>query len=253
VAGVDGGSVASMTWEESEYAAFVSAEMERLGDPRIARDKAAYMYGKRFQTMNPDLEQVDPFHGVQGAGVRLVEREIRERFKIETAADYVAAVTALWELPHREEKYLATAVAYRHKRFITFERLPLYRRMITEGAWWDLVDSVAPRCIGHLLKTDRARMGPELDRWIEDDDMWIRRSALIAHLKLKDETNEAQLFDHCRRTMYEPEFFIRKAIGWALRQYARTDPDAVRRFALEYRDVMSGLSFREATKHLTIQ
>ena len=241
-----------MAWESSEFAAFVSGEMDRLGDPRIARDKAAYMYGKRFQRMNPDGEGIDPFRGVQGPGLREIERSVRHRFPVTTADEYVAAVTMLWELPHREEKYLATAVAYRHKRFITFEQLPLYRRMIKEGAWWDLVDSVAPRCIGHLLLTDREQMGPELDRWIEDDDMWIRRSALIAHLKLKDETDEVQLFDHCRRTMHEPEFFIRKAIGWALRQHARTNPDGVREFALVHRDEMSGLSFREATKHLTI-
>ncbi len=241
-----------MSWTSSDLAVFVSAEMERLGDPRIAGEKAAYMYGKRFQKMNPDGEGVDPFRGVQGPGLREIERSVRHQFPVTTSDEYVAAVTTLWELPHREEKYLATAVAYRHKKLITFDRLPLYRRMITEGAWWDLVDSVAPRCIGHLLKTDRDRMGPELDRWIEDEDMWIRRSALIAHLKLKDDTDEAQLFDHCRRTMHETEFFIRKAIGWGLRQYARTNPEGVKAFALEHRNEMSGLSFREATKHLEV-
>ena len=239
-----------MSWKASELAAFVVGEMERLGDPRIARDKAAYLYGKRFQKMNPNGEGVDPFHGIQGPGLREIERSVRQRFPVTTTGEYVAAVATLWERPHREEKYLATAVASRHKKFMTFEQLPLYRRMITEGAWWDLVDSVAPSCIGHLLETDRSRMGPELDRWIEDDDMWMRRSALIAHLKLKDATDEAQLFDHCRRTMHETEFFIRKAIGWALRQHARTNPNGVKAFVLKHRSDMSGLSFREATKHL---
>jgi len=241
-----------MTWEPAELAAYVADSFAALADPEVAAGQTSYMYGRRFQAMNPAMEGADPFYGVKTAGTRSIERDIRSRFPITTGEEYTRAVNTIWLLPHREEKHLATAVASRYVTFITFDRLPLYRRLIVEGAWWDLVDSVAPTCIGHLLRTDRARMGPELDRWIDDDDMWIRRSALICHLKHKAETDEEQLFAHCLRRMDETEFFIRKAIGWALRQHARTDPDSVKAFALEHRDRMSGLSFREATKHLDV-
>jgi 3-methyladenine DNA glycosylase AlkD len=239
-------------WTDDDLAGFVATKMAELGDPQVAAGQAAYLYGERFQKMRPDMAGADPFRGVKSAGVRAVEREIRSRFPITTPQEYERAVLALWRLPHREEKHLATAVAARHRKLIAFERLPLYRRLIAEGAWWDLVDDVAPRCIGHLLLNERERMGPELDRWIDDDDLWVRRSALIAHLKHGEQTDQAQLFDHCERRMHEKEFFIRKAIGWALRQHARTNPDGVRAFALAHRSEMSGLSFREATKHLGV-
>ncbi len=241
-----------MAWTVDDLTEYVAAAFAAVADPERAAGQAGYIYGKRYQTMYPDGWGVDPYYGVKSAGIATIERDIRQRFPVTTADEYVAAVEGLWALSHREEKYLATAVAYRHRRFITFDRLPLYRRLIVEGGWWDLVDSVAPRCIGHLLLTDRRRMAPELDRWIDDEAMWIRRAALIAHLKLKDDTDEEQLFDHCLRRMHETEFFIRKAIGWALRQHARVNPDGVRAFALEHRDQMSGLSFREATKHLDV-
>ena len=78
--------------------------------------------------------------------------------------------------------------------------------------------------------------------------MWLRRTALICQVGAKDSTDADRLFSYCRATMEEKEFFIRKAIGWALREYAKTDPGAVAAFVTESRDDLSGLSFREATK-----
>jgi 3-methyladenine DNA glycosylase AlkD len=80
--------------------------------------------------------------------------------------------------------------------------------------------------------------------------MWLRRTAILAQLKHKDATDAGELFDYCLRRSGETEFFIRKAIGWALREYAKTDPDAVRGFLSAHGDELSGLSYREAAKHL---
>ena len=99
---------------------------------------------------------------------------------------------------------------------------------------------------------DRTEMRPSLDSWIDDADLWIRRSALLAHVKHKALTDTRQLFAHCLRVAGEPEFFIRKAIGWVLREYAKTDLEAVARFLEEHRDELSGLSYREASKHLAL-
>jgi 3-methyladenine DNA glycosylase AlkD len=175
---------------------------------------------------------------------------MRRRFPISSRAEYLAAVKALWERPHREEKYCAIGLAVDYPEYITIGSVPLYRRMVVEGAWWDFVDDIAIRLVGRVLLEDRSRMHPKLDRWIDDPDMWIRRTAILSQIKHKDRTDQEQLFEYCLSRAHEKEFFIRKAIGWALREYAKTDPDAVREFAVEHRGELSGLSFREATKHI---
>lgn len=219
----------------------VSHAQRRLAEeanPRDAISMAAYM----------KTEQ--PFYGVKTPPRRAIAREIAQRFSPVTVRDYEAAVWALWELPHREEQYLAVDVARLWSSFIEPPRLPLYRRMIRDGAWWDTVDAIAAKLVGRLVREHRKRLSPVMHAWIDDGDMWIRRSALICQLGHKADTDAAMLFEFCRRRAHEQEFFIRKAIGWALREYARTDPAAVRSFVAEMGEELSGLSRREATKHL---
>ena len=95
-------------------------------------------------------------------------------------------------------------------------------------------------------------MTPKVEAWIDDRDMWLRRTSILAQIGHKAETDTVLLFDACERRMAETEFFIRKGIGWALRDYAKTNPDAVTAFVTEHRGGLSGLSFREATKHLDL-
>jgi len=217
---------------------FVSAGLAERGDPAKAVDMAAYMR----TTM--------PFYGVQADERRKILREARRRFPIDSSDSYRNTVIALWERSHREEKYSAVDLAVDEKRWVSFDHLDLYRRLIVEGAWWDFVDLAAAKLIGRVLSDEPGRMWPILDAWIEDDDMWLRRTAILAQLKHKDATNAGKLFDYCLRRADESEFFIRKAIGWALREYAKTDPDAVRGFLSAHGDELSGLSYREAAKHL---
>jgi 3-methyladenine DNA glycosylase AlkD len=162
----------------------------------------------------------------------------------------VALVLGLWGLPHREEKYLALDVAGRFRDFVDTASLPLYRRLIVEGAWWDFVDEVATHLVGHLVVHHPAEAWPEVDTWIGHPDMWLRRSAIICQVGAKERTDAERLFSICEARIEEKEFFIRKAIGWSLREYAKTDPEAVAEFAKAHRGQLSGLSFREATKHI---
>jgi 3-methyladenine DNA glycosylase AlkD len=163
---------------------------------------------------------------------------------------YERNVLALWKLPYREERYCAIAYARQHAEFITPSALRLYERMIRDGAWWDFVDEIAVNLVGGVLGNFRPETRPMIERWIDDPDMWIRRTAILAHLKHKNATDAAQLFDHCLRRAHEREFFIRKAIGWALREYSKTDPRAVRAFLAKNRQRLSKLSFDEGSKHL---
>jgi 3-methyladenine DNA glycosylase AlkD len=220
--------------------AFVSAELAALANPDHAVAMAAYM--------KTDM----PFFGVKRPDCSRIFKEAMRRYPVATRADYVRGVHEFWARPHREEKYMAVSLARAVPRYVSPPSLPLYRKLIVEGAWWDFVDDVAAHLVGTLLLEHRERIAPVMGEWIDHSDMWLRRSALLAHLRHKDQTDEATLFDHCLRRAAEREFFIRKAIGWVLRQYARTAPDSVREFVLEHRDAWSGLTFREATKHLDV-
>lgn len=194
-----------------------------------------------------------PFYGVKSPVRRPVYREVRARLQPETDEEYAHVVRAFWRLPHREEKYLAIGLAGDYRHFNTSKHLDLHRDIIVEGAWWDFVDPVAVKCVGRALLAERSVVAPVMEEWVESTDFWLRRSALLAHLGHKERTDEAVLFDHCLRLAHENEFFIRKAIGWVLREYAKTAPVSVARFVVEYRDRWSGLTFREATKHLQVE
>ena len=193
-----------------------------------------------------------PFYGVQKAGRLPVHREVLRRFPPESRVDYRRAVLALWGQPHREERYLAIDYACSFPQYITVSSIPLYRRMIVDGAWWDLVDSIAIHLVGQVLLNQRKQTTAKVAAWIDDPDLWLRRSSIIGQIGHKEATDTDLLFGACFRRMHEKEFFIRKAIGWALRDYAKTNPSEVRRFALAHRSELSGLSFREATKHLNV-
>jgi 3-methyladenine DNA glycosylase AlkD len=209
-------------------------------NPAKAKPMAAYM------------KTGQPFYGVQKPARTPILRELVTDFPPADRDEYRAAVLALWNQPHREEQYLAIGYAKAFPRYVTLSSVPLYRRLVVEGAWWDLVDDVAISLIGTVLVNQRVRMTPKVRAWIGDPDLWLRRTSIIVQVGRKDAVDERLLFEACAARLDETEFFIRKAIGWALRDYAWTNPDAVEAFVTDHRDEMSGLSFREATKHLAV-
>lgn len=217
---------------------FALAELRRLGESSRAAGMQAYL--------KTDMA----FFGVSSADRKTITRRLKSELAPLSNGEYRAQISELWEQPWRETRYLAIAVARAHPLFVTLDNLDLFEQMIRAGAWWDLVDEIAAHLIGRLVLDQREAMRPVLEAWIDDPDMWIRRTAILAQLRHKQQTDTAQLFDFCLRRADEPEFFIRKAIGWALRQYAHTDPGAVRAFLAEHGDELSGLSRREAAKHL---
>lgn len=224
----------------------------------ITEDAVRYVQEALAVKANPDkargmqayMKTDMPFYGVQKPGRTEILRHLKRNFAPREGHEYEALATALWELPHREEKYLAQGVAVTYRQFIVPGSLPLYRRFIVEGAWWDFVDETATHLIRELVLDFPTEVWPTVDAWNEDDDMWLRRSSIICQIGAKERTDATRLFQFCERRLHEAEFFIRKAVGWALREYAKTDPDAVARFVIEHREGMSGLSFREATKHI---
>ena len=131
----------------------------------------------------------------------------------------------------------------------------MIEEMIVTGAWWDHVDALAGNHMGLMLANDPDTIRPVLWEWATDDmdrggAMWRRRTAIICQLKFKDSTDLDLLFHAIEASIDSSEFFLRKAIGWALREYAKTDPDEVLAFVERHEEQLSGLSKREALKHL---
>jgi 3-methyladenine DNA glycosylase AlkD len=227
-----------MAWKSADLVSFVQEEFARLADPLKAGPMAAYMKTEM------------PFYGIQKPERIPVYRQMKRSFVPTSRRQYSAAVLALWNLPHREEKYAAIEFARQHKDYVDVESFPLYEKLIRDGAWWDLVDDVATSIITDTYLQHRQDGRPYIERWVDDDNLWVRRTAILSHNHHKSATDSKQLFAHILKRCHEEEFFIRKAIGWALREYSYANPAGVKRFLLENKARLSNLSFREASKGL---
>lgn len=230
--------------DPSSYQPLVEAVRHRLaaaGDPAKAGPMQAYMKSAMH------------YHGVPSPGVKLICRETFPTHPLPDRPTWEACVRTLWdEATHREERYVAIALTG-HRHYAGWQdadALPLYDHLVVTGAWWDFVDDVASRRVGPILRADPQTVAPVLLRWAEDDNIWRRRVAIIAQLGSRDATDVPLLTACIAPSLGRPEFFLRKAIGWALRQYARTDPDWVRSYVDGRASELSGLSRREALKHL---
>lgn len=221
-----------------EVAAFITKSLKASADPDKAVPMARYM--------KTDM----PFYGVQKSGREKIARAIKWHYRPGTFEEYLELVNLLWSKEHREEKYLAIQLARTYRLFITTDSLELYERLIREGAWWDFVDEIAIKLIGPVLRNEPEVMEPVLDEWIEDENMWIRRAALLSQVLHRDKTDKDRLFRYCKARLGDDEKFVQKAIGWALRDYSRANSEAVRSFLMKHGDEMSELAFREAARVL---
>jgi len=189
-----------------------------------------------------------PFLGVPSPAVRRTVRSLAREHPFSGPAELQATAMELWTgANHREERYAAIMLCDSRLGRGEPALLPFYAVVIETGQWWDYVDAVAPR-LCELLIRDRGTMDPLLRQWSRHPNFWFRRAAIISQLPAKGATDVALLADVIEPNLADPEFFIRKAIGWALRQHARTDPEWVLRFVAGHG--LSPLSRRESRKHL---
>ena len=193
-----------------------------------------------------------PYRGVPKPERAAVARKVFAEFPLTSPQALIVTARTLWdEAEFREERYLAVDLTG-HRAYQAWQRpdlLPLYEHMIVTGAWWDYVDEIASRRVGPLLLAFPDEIAPVMRRWSHDPDLWRRRTSIICQLAAKDRTDVQLLAECLEAGIGEKDFFIRKAIGWALRQHARIDPGWVRNFVATHPD-LSPLSVREATKHL---
>ncbi len=203
----------------------------------------------RAPGMQAYMKSTMPFRGVPVPAVRsIVTAAVRAHPPL-TLDELETAVRTLWdEAEFREERYAASALLATKVGRGRLELVPLYEHLATTGAWWDHVDDLAHR-IADLHDTHPAETAAIVRHWSAAADLWLRRLAILSQLGRKDRVDPALLAEAIEPSIADREFFIRKAIGWALRDYARVQPDWVRTFVADHDD-LSGLSRREALKHL---
>ena len=215
----------------------LEAEFDEARDLERAVDMARYMKD-RFA-----------FYGIAAGPRRSLQRKAFRGAPKPTQQDLVRVTDACWRKKQRELQYFGADYVRQHIGVCDESFLEQLRKLISTKSWWDTVDLLAAHGVGSLaLRYPSIRH--EMNLWINADDIWIARTALLYQLGYKQGTDADQLFELCERRAADPEFFIRKAIGWALREYSKTDPRAVRAFVRMNEKNLSGLSKREALRWL---
>nr|WP_279663753.1 DNA alkylation repair protein [Ectobacillus ponti] len=153
----------------------------------------------------------------------------------------------LWDLPEREYQKAALDILAKTKKELTTADMPWLSDLILKKSWWDTVDVLSPHIIGYMFSNNRELVLSFADKWIDDENIWLQRSAILYQLYFKSETDEERLFRYIIRRANSDEFFVQKAIGWILREYAKTRPENVISFVANHQ--LKPLSKREALKH----
>ena len=204
--------------------------------------------------MQAYMKSAMPYHGVSAVPMREVFKAVLADVAFVDDAAFHEAVRGLWHgARFREERYAAiTLTGHRAARaFQTPLAMPLYEELIVDGAWWDYVDTLASDRVGPILASHPGVMRRKMLAWSRSPDLWKRRTSILCQLRFKQDTDLDLLYACIEPSLPSTEFFLRKAIGWALRQLAWTMPDETRRYVRAHEAELSGLSKREALKNLS--
>ncbi len=214
----------------------IIALMRKQADPSLKEGMEKYM---RDQF---------PFLGLKSPLRKEILKEVTRPFRELSEKEWPQVAEELWDMPERECQYMAMELFALRKKQLHEGHLPLLEKMIAEKSWWDTVDFLAANIAGPLFRNEPQLIAGTIRKWTAASEFWFHRSAILFQLKYGRQTDEELLFRLCKKYAGEKEFFMRKAIGWALRQYSKTNPDAVRKFINS--NSLSPLSLKEAGKYL---
>ena len=186
--------------------------------------------------------------GIKTPDRRNINKAIQAQHGLPAIADMPVLIKALWEKPEREYQHAAIDLMQQLRKEWTLEDIHLFEYMITHKSWWDSVDNVVSFLAGPWLKKFTAVQPAVTNGWSNSDNMWLQRAAIIFQNAYKQQTNEQLLFHYIKQHAHSKEFFIQKAIGWALREYSKTNPDSVQTFVK--RHTLAPLSRREALRRI---
>lgn len=198
--------------------------------------------------MRAYMKGLFPFFGIKTPDRRELVKEHIALHGAPDQAELPAIARSAFALPQRELHQVAVDLLMKHAKKLGPDELPLMEELVTTKSWWDSVDALAIHVVGVILKRHPKEIPKWNKRWINHKDLWLNRTAIIFQNRWKEDTDRALLFANIDRHAGHTDFFIRKAIGWSLRELGATDPDAVRAFVRSRK--LSPLSAREALKHL---
>jgi 3-methyladenine DNA glycosylase AlkD len=214
--------------------------MAAAADPAKAPRMRAYM------------KSTMPYYGLHSPQVDAICKRVFAEHPLRSCGDWRAGILELWRnAPHREERYAAIRLISlkEHRQCRSPELMPVLEEMIVGGAWWDYVDSLA-HVVGELLRSYPKEIRPLMRAWSMDANLWKRRVSIICQISFKRDTDLELLYTNIEPNLPDRDFFIRKAIGWALRAHAWTDPNEVARYVRAHEGQLSGLSRREALRNI---
>lgn len=222
---------------QHHYVNAITQIYQEHGDPVKAAGAEKYLLNK-FS-----------FIGLQTPLRRQLCRIFFKEHPVDSADELEQIIRVAFASPYREVHYFAIELLRFHKQIWSVNTIPLIEWMLDTNSWWDSVDSLNSFVIGPFFLHYRDVQKAVTLRWNQSENIWWQRSSLIFQLLYKERTDTHLLTEYIERRQADKEFFIRKAIGWALRQYGRTNPDWVRNFVAHHPQ-LSPLSRREALKHL---
>jgi len=230
-----------------------AADLAIVGALRAAL--AAQADAERALGQQRYMKSAMPFHGIAMPELRRTVRSVVAAHPLPDRSSWLLAVRTIWDgATHREQRYAAIALL-RHPQYRSWLTpddavLELVRQLIIAGAWWDVVDELASHVVGALLRVDPATMTPVLRAWAVEENLWVRRSSILSQLGAKRRTDTELLRFALEGSIDDGNFFARKAIGWALREYSKSDETWVRNYVDGNASRLSALSQREALKWL---
>ncbi len=216
---------------------------------RLTNDFEAGRDDARAPAMEAYMRDRFPFLGLSATARRSAARAALTGLPKPTEAELAEIVRGCWARDEREYQQFACDYLVAHRTVPGAGFLDVAEELITTKSWWDTVDPLATRFVGGLVRRHPALV-TRMDEWSGSGELWLIRTAILHQLHYGASTDTARLFDYCTRQAAHQDFFVRKAIGWALRHYARTDPEAVRAYLASHAAALSPLSKREASKHL---
>ncbi|NDV27949.1 DNA alkylation repair protein [Desulfovibrio sp. JC010] len=220
--------------------------------PTIRHSLQAVADPERAPAMQKYMKSEMEFYGIRTPVYRKICKQIFKKYEPWDFDKWQAAVLELWrDAEFREERYCAIELIILKScnKHHVWKALPMLEEIITTGAWWDYCDYLA-KPLGNILRAEPERMRALMLRWSTDDNMWKRRSSILCQLRFKEDLDFEFLMQCIEPNIDSKEFFLRKAIGWALRDYAWTHPQIVNDYIDANAERLSGLSRREALKNM---
>ncbi|MFD3448829.1 DNA alkylation repair protein [Microbacteriaceae bacterium 4G12] len=207
-----------------------------------------YRNKEKAEQMTRYMKDNFPFLGIQSPERKQLLRTFLQQYGKPQKEDLFEITRHLWSLPEREFQNIALDLFEKNLKHLDDTFLPLFEEMITTKSWWDTIDYIASRLIGFVFTSYPHHIEVYIPKWMASNNIWLQRTAILFQLKYKERTNTALLFSIIEELSDSKEFFIQKAIGWALREYAKTDAQTVLHFVNSH--TLAPLSKREALKHI---